>query len=222
MSQLLSADQHPKAPPTEDRARARIIAAACSHFFALGFRGVTMDDLAAELGMSKKTLYASFSGKNDLLRAVLLDKSRSIEADLERISVHSGADVMVALRELLSCAQRYTQEIQPPFVRDIGREGPEMFELVQSRRRDAIQRYFRRLFDNGRRTGIFRKDIPAPIIIEMLLSATEAIINPTTMSQLGLTANEGFTLVITVILEGVFTGRRRLAKWRFNPSPPSK
>jgi len=120
MSQLLSADQHPKAPPIEDRARARIIAAARSHFFALGFRGVTMDDLAAELGMSK-TLYASFSVKNDLLRAVLLDKSRSIEADLERISAHSGADVMVALRELLSCAQRYTQEIQPPFVRDIGR-----------------------------------------------------------------------------------------------------
>ena len=48
-----------KAPPES----ARIVAAARRYFLAHGFRGVTMDDLAAELGMSKKTLYAHFSSK---------------------------------------------------------------------------------------------------------------------------------------------------------------
>ncbi|MGN6719163.1 MAG: helix-turn-helix domain-containing protein, partial [Candidatus Binatia bacterium] len=45
----------------------RIVSAARAHFFAHGFRSVTMDDLAAELGMSKKTLYAQFPSKTELL-----------------------------------------------------------------------------------------------------------------------------------------------------------
>ena len=72
----------PEKPATQ-----RMITAARRHFFAHGFRGVTMDDLAEELGMSKKTLYASFPSKDALLRAVLLDKFRSVEMDLDGIMV---------------------------------------------------------------------------------------------------------------------------------------
>nr|MBA3354117.1 helix-turn-helix transcriptional regulator [Blastocatellia bacterium] len=54
--------------------RRRVLEAARGHFFHHGFRNVTMDDLAAELGVSKKTLYAHFPGKDALLEAVLNDK----------------------------------------------------------------------------------------------------------------------------------------------------
>lgn len=199
-----------QALPPESSVTARIIAAARRHFFAHGFRGVTMDDLAAELGMSKKTLYGSFPSKMDLLRAVLLDKFRSVEADLDHLSGQNGADVLVALREMLACVQRHAAEIQPPFVRDVRREAPEMFDLVQSRRRAVIQRYFGKLFDDGRRAGIVRRDIPARMMIEILLSATEAIINPAKMAELGLTPRTGFGTIITVILEGVLTEKGRL------------
>lgn len=199
-----------QALPPESPVRARIIAAARRHFFAHGFRGVTMDDLAAELGMSKKTLYGSFPSKMDLLRAVLLDKFHSIETDLDHVSGQDRADVLVALREMLACVQRHAAEIQPPFVRDVRREAPEMFDLVQSRRRAVIQRYFGKLFDDGRRAGIVRRDIPTRVMIEILLSATEAIINPAKMAELGLTPKTGFSTVITVILEGVLTEKGRL------------
>ncbi|MGH8100838.1 MAG: TetR/AcrR family transcriptional regulator, partial [Chthoniobacterales bacterium] len=39
-----------------DSGRQRILGAARAHFFSHGFRSVTMDDLAEELGVSKKTL----------------------------------------------------------------------------------------------------------------------------------------------------------------------
>jgi AcrR family transcriptional regulator len=187
----------------------RIVAVARRHFLAHGFRNVTMDDLAEELGMSKKTLYATFPSKIDLLRAVLLDKFRSIEADLERVSSKKPPDALATLHALLACAQQHAAEIQPPFVRDIRREAPELFELVQSRRRAVIQRYFGKLFDDGRRAGIFRKDISTRMMIEILLGVTEALINPTKMAELGLTPKTGFSLIITVILEGVLTDQGR-------------
>ena len=186
-------------PPLTNPAAHRIVTAARRHFFAHGFRSVTMDDLAEELGMSKKTLYASFAGKTDLLRAVLLDKFRSIETDLERIASASSTDVLDSLHQLLACVQRHAEEIQPPFVRDIRREAPEMFQLVQSRRREVIQRYFGKILDEGRRAGIFRKDISTRLMIEILLGATEAIMNPPKMAELGLTPKSGFLTIITVV-----------------------
>lgn len=187
----------------------RIVAAARRHFFAHGFRSVTMDDLAEELGMSKKTLYASFPSKLDLLRAVLMEKFHDVESDLDEVTARVSTDVLAALHRLLACMQRHTAEIQPPFVRDMRRETPEFFKLVEDRRRQVIQRYFGKIFEEGRRAGIIRKDIATRLMIEMLVGVTEAIMNPTKMAELGLTPNTGYTSVVTVILEGLLTEKGR-------------
>jgi AcrR family transcriptional regulator len=200
----------PQVLPAESYASQRIVAAARRHFLSHGFRSVTMDDLAEELGMSKKTLYASFASKAALLEAVLLDKFRSIDADLHRIT-SDCTDVPTALHRLLECVQRHTEEIQPPFVRDMRRE-PEMFKMVEGRRRDVIRRYFTKLLDEGRKAGMIRKNIPTRHIIEILLAAVQAILNPPKMAELDLTPKTGFSTIITVILEGVVTetGRAQL------------
>lgn len=168
-----------------------------------------MDDLAEELGMSKKTLYAFFPSKTDLLRAVLLDKFRSVETDLDRIISKCSSNFFMALRELLACLQLHTGEIQPSFVRDLRRESPEIFKLVESRRRDVIQRYFGKIFEQGRKAGIFRKDVPTRLMIEILLGATEAIMNPPKLAELGLTPKDGYLTIITVVLQGVLTEEGR-------------
>lgn len=192
-------------------AAGRIIAAARRHFFAHGFRSVTMDDLAEELGMSKKTLYAAFPSKLELLRAVLLDKFHNVESDLDQATATLSSDVLGALHELLACMQRHTSEIQAPFVRDMRRENPEFFKLIEDRRRQIIQRYFGKIFEEGRRAGILRRDIPARLMIEILVGATEAIMNPPKMAELGLTPKTGYLSVTTVILEGLLTAKGRKA-----------
>jgi len=200
----------PQALPVENSASQRIVTTARRHFFAHGFRSVTMDDLADELGMSKKTLYACFRNKAALLEAVLLDKFRSVEADLKGITSECSFDVLAALHQLLASIQRHTEEIQPPFVRDMRREGPERFKVVENRRRELIQRHFGKVLGEGRKAGIIRKDIPVNLIMEILLSAVQAIMNPPKIMELGLTPKMGFSAIITVILEGVMTEKVRL------------
>ena len=168
-----------------------------------------MDDLAAELGMSKKTLYAEFSSKTALLRAVLLDKFASVEKDLDAVMARCSGDAMAELQQLLACMQRHTEEIQPPFVRDVRREVPELFKLVEDRRREMIQRYFGRIFDEGRKTGIIRKDISGDLIIEILLGAVQAIMNPAKMEALGLEPKTGYSAILSVILDGVVNKKGR-------------
>ncbi len=195
--------------PLDDSAGKRIVAAARRRFFVHGLRGVTMDDLAGELGMSKKTLYAHFPGKTALVEAVLDDKFRDVEADLETATSECASDFTGTLRRLLECMQRHTGEIHPPFFRDIQREAPELFKVVERRRARNIQRFFGKVLGEGRRAGIIREDIPAELVIEILLGAVQAIVNPARMEELGLTPKTGFTAVVTVILEGVITEKGR-------------
>jgi AcrR family transcriptional regulator len=193
---------HPAADPAQ---AGRIVASARRHFFTHGFRSVTMDDLANELGMSKKTLYASFPSKVELLRAVLLDKFRSVETDLESLFSARSSDVLTALQRLLACMQHHTGEIQPAFVRDIRREAPDMFKLIEARRRRIIERHFGRLFEAGRRSGVIRKDISTRLMTAMLVGLTEAIVNPGKLAELGLTPQSGYNAVVAIILEGLLT-----------------
>src|SRR5215216_7225296 len=85
-----------------DPHRRRIVDAARVHFFSHGFRSVTMDDLAEELGISKKTLYAHFPGKIDLLEAVLADKFRGVETMLKEATCGQPQDFPTTLRALLA------------------------------------------------------------------------------------------------------------------------
>jgi len=193
-------------------ARQRILAAAREHFFAHGFRNVTMDDLAEELGMSKKTVYAHFASKTTLLEAVLLDKFHRADEEFKAITTEYADDFVTGLHRLLACVQRHTDEIRPPFLRDIQREAPDLFKIVQARRREVIQRNFSKLLGEGRREGLIRKDIPVHLLLEILLGAVDAIINPPRLAELGLSPTSGFSAVISVILEGALTpvGRTKL------------
>ncbi len=197
--------------PLSDATRGRIVAGARRYFFSHGFRGVTMDDLAAELGMSKKTLYAHFESKMALLQAVMCDKMGAVESDLERVLGEAGGGFPERLQALLSCLRTHTEEIGAAYVRDVRREAPELFAQVQQRRRDLIQRFFGKLIQDGRKAGMIRKDISTVMMIEMLLGAVDAVVIPARMDELETTPREAFIQIITIFLEGVLTddGRKK-------------
>ena len=201
-----------KAPPRNRKnefGQQRIVEAARAHFFCHGFRSVTMDQLAEELGISKKTLYAHFPGKIGLLEAVLADKFAGVEAKLNEIARARPHDFSTALHELLANVQRELDEIKPPFVRDMRQKTPQMFKVIERRRAALIERFFGKLFIEGQRAGMVRKDVPSRLTIEILLAIVQAIMNPVKMEELGMTPKEGFAGILKIILEGALTRRGR-------------
>jgi AcrR family transcriptional regulator len=187
---------------SDDSIRQRVVEAARAHFFNHGFRSVTMDDLAAELGVSKKTLYAHFTSKTDLLEAVLADKFSSVSSTLQRITREHPHDFSAALHQLLAGMQHELDEIKPPFVRDMRLKAPQVFKIIERRRAQMIQQHFGKLFVEGQRAGMVRKDVPAKLMIEILLGAVQAIMNPPKIEELGLMPKTAFTGIVKVVLEG--------------------
>ena len=193
----------------DDVARRRVLAAARQRFLSRGFRSVTMDELAEELGMSKKTVYIQFPSKAALLEAVVADKFGELQAELMGIVSECSADFSTRLHRLLACLHQHTDEIKPPFVRDVQREAPELFEAIRTKRRDLIQRSFGKVFSQGCREGLIRNDLAIPVMIEILLGAVDAVMNPAKITELDLTPQGAFSGIISVILKGVLTPRGR-------------
>jgi AcrR family transcriptional regulator len=170
-----------------------------------------MDDLAEELGISKKTLYAHFPRKIELLEAVLANKFASVEAKLKEATSAHPHDFPATLHALLTSTQRELDEIKPPFVRDMRQKAPHVFQVVERRRAALIERSFGRLFVQGQRAGMVRKDVPARLIIEILLAMVQAIMNPPKMEELGMMPKEGFSGILKIVLEGALTRKGRKA-----------
>src|SRR4029453_5885787 len=118
-------------------------------------------------------------------------------------------DFPAALHALLPNMQVELDEIKPPFVRDIRQKAPHVFKTVERRRAALIERFFGKLFVEGKRTGMVGKGVPASLMIEILLAMVQAIMNPPKMEELGLMPKEGFSGIVKIVLEGALTGKGR-------------
>jgi AcrR family transcriptional regulator len=194
--------------------RERIVATAERIFFVSGFSRVLMDDLARELGMSKKTLYSHFASKEELLRAVLVQRTREVEQGLEAI-VSARESFPLKLGHLARFLQGKVAQVSPVFLQDIRRYAPECFQVVEEFRARAIPRYFGRLFEEGIRSGHVRRQVNRDLLIRMLVLSIQGIIRPQTVEELHLRPREALEHILAIIFDGILTPRGRRARRPF-------
>jgi AcrR family transcriptional regulator len=204
----------------------RILAGARLHFFAHGWRRVSMEALAKELGVSKKTFYVHFPTKLALIEAVLASKLDEVDADLARLRLEHAGNPVRGLNELMAGWRRHISEVRPGFLRDLQRETPELFKRFSARRRQLVNRHFGGMIEEGRMAGAMRGDLPPGFVAEVLLAAADTMGRPEKIEELQLTPRELFSQLTSVLIEGILTGkgRRRWAacKARSKSQSPSK
>jgi len=96
-----------------------------------------------------------------------------------------------------------------PDAAEMQQKAPDVFKLVERRRAEVIQRYMGKFFADGQRLGMVRKDVPARLIIEILLAMVQSIMNPPKMEELGMMPKEGYTGILKIVLEGALTTKGR-------------
>lgn len=184
--------------------RDRIIKAARAEFLSGGFRAVDLGRFAADLGISKKTLYLEFSSKRDLVAAVLADKVSDVEYSISSVLKNNErASHSVKIRGFLECIQLQLSEVKPPFLRDLNRDHPELFEIITSARKKIIPNYFGQIVSSGQRSGEIRRDIPQKMIVQIFMALADSILVPDKMLELEITPKRGFDLLFSAIMEGV-------------------
>ena len=174
-----------------------------------GYLGVTSDDIAARLGISKATLYKAFSGKKEILREVIrgfLDDTLARVARLIGDRSLGFVEKMVALFSFLGSQMAL---FEPVLIRDLQRCVPEIWREIEEFRQDKIARNFKIILEAGRREGYFRADVDVDLLLAMFARLIQDFVNPASLIRSGRSPAETFESVIKVFFQGIVTDKGR-------------
>ena len=200
--------------PADDPAVARILRQAREHFFAHGYCACTMDDLAAELGMSKKTLYVHFPGKEAIMRAVIEQLGREVRADADALLANRQLGFAEKLRGFAEGMVQRLALLNPRTLRDLQRFAPELHELTVEMRQRNIPYIFGRFIEEGQLSGKVRSDVSPVFAVEFFLQAMQGLIQSATLDRLGLAPRDVLPRAIDLFFGGLLTpaGRKEHEK----------
>lgn len=160
----------------------KIIAKASDLFLKLGFKSVTMDDIAGEMCISKKTIYKYFCNKE-----VLVEESTS----MVHRQVHEIIDTIVAknynaihenfeIREMFRDMFKNNMDTSPIY--QLKKHYPEIYQNVLSNEIEQCTQYFRVNIEKGIREGLYREDLNIDIYVKFYYTLIFHI-NETTISE---------------------------------------
>ena len=193
---------------------ARILGQARTHFFAHGYCQCTMDDLATELGMSKKTLYVHFAGKDEIVRAVIDELGREIRADADALFANRHLNFAEKLRGFAEGMVERLTQLNPRTMRDLQRFAPDLYQRLAEMREKNVPYIFGRFVEEGQLAGMVRPDLDTTFAVAFFLQAMNGLIQPAAMERLHLAPREILPRAIELFFGGLLTpaGRKEHEK----------
>jgi AcrR family transcriptional regulator len=177
-----------------------IVAAAGRLFFATGFARASMDDLARELGMSKKTIYRHFPDKRSLLAEVLGRQFAAVERTLVTAAEEAdGQPFGARVRRFLIAAGSELERIGAAQLAT-GRGDPLLRQFVEQRIDEVVYRRLDELFRDGHRRGLL--SAPPELLGEIIRGAVERLLNSQLPRELNCTAADLLRETIDTVLYG--------------------
>jgi AcrR family transcriptional regulator len=195
----------PAAPAADPDVRTRILAAARTQFFTYGYSALLMDELATELGMSKKTLYVHFPSKDVLVGELLHGFCREIHASADALFGDASLSFTVKLQRFSeSMVQRFLR-MNPHIFRDLQRSAPHIYRQIEELRHKNIPLIFGRLIRQGQAAGMVRADLDPDFAIEFWRPAIQSLMHPDTLERLKLSPDQMFTRATNLFFGGLLT-----------------
>jgi AcrR family transcriptional regulator len=188
--------------------RERVLEHARDEFLSRGFSKVTLDEIASDLGISKKTLYKFYPSKEELLRASLHAMMRSAGWELERIS-SSDKPFAEKLAEAMVTMGKYVSQLRREGLADIQRNAPSVWKELDKFREEHIVSRLVSMIVQARRENIFRPEVNEQVLIRMLVSSIQGVINPQVLTQHSFSAQEAAQSILKVLFEGALTDAAR-------------
>jgi AcrR family transcriptional regulator len=198
-------------PDQKNDLRNRILNLSRERFWESGFSKVTMDELAYELGISKKTLYIHFPSKKELFREALLSNLRNLESGLKDILENPETEFPEKLREILLFLQEKMHKPGRIFFRDMQRYAGDVWSEIERERTRILKEQFGRFLDTGTEKGILRPGIEGSVLLTALLSLVQQMINPEVLAQTSKTLAQAIEEVFEILFLGILTEEGRKA-----------
>jgi AcrR family transcriptional regulator len=165
----------------------RILEKAHELFMRYGVRSVSMDDIAAQLGMSKKTLYQYYTDKEELVDAVLsemLEKNRNDCATYRQDAENAVHEVFQAFDMI----QEMFSNMNPSIVFDLEKYHPAVYKKLAQHKKVFMYQMIGQNLERGVKEELYRQEINVDVLtrfrIESMMLPFDSEIFPDNRSHL--------------------------------------
>jgi TetR/AcrR family transcriptional regulator, cholesterol catabolism regulator len=173
-------------------------------YMKYGIKGITMDDVANELGISKKTLYQYVTDKDDLVGKFI---DFEIEIRQEEICrcFKTGFNSIEELFEISIFMNKIIRSQNPATEHDLKKYYPHHYEKIVKARREGVYNYILMNLKKGKEEGLYRKEIDNEIIAKLYLSRSESIHTNDLFTVEEFTSFRLFVELLTYHIRGIAT-----------------
>lgn len=143
-------------------------------FKKYGIKSVSMDDIAQQLCISKKTLYQYFKDKADLVVKVV--NSHNCDHDKKFVDlINSEMNAIDALIEVSKHLIEMLKDINPPILYDLRKYYPELTKDLIVNRKDHVYNNIKTNLLKGIEEGLYRQDVNPDIITAIYVKRMDDI-----------------------------------------------
>ncbi|AEG58881.1 TetR/AcrR family transcriptional regulator [Desulforamulus ruminis] len=182
----------------------KIIQSAASQIMKFGFRKFTVDDIASDLGISKKTIYKFFESKKEIISTVV-DSYIEKEKEDTLLALKADGNWIDKFKEMICCESAH-EKAPPWLVEELQQFFPEEWAKA-----DALDRFkmeqLQILLTQGVEKGVVRGDIHPAIIGMALGCAINGLFDFKFLRQHDLTFNQAMQGVKEIFLQGILENK---------------
>ena len=149
----------------------RILNKARELMFQTGVKHVTMDDLATQLGISKKTIYQYFKDKDALVSSVV-EFELANHALICNQSMQAADNAVHEIFLLMTVIQEMFNRMNPLALFEIEKYYPLAFEKIKNHKDDFIFSMISKNLEKGIAEGLYRKDVDVTILSKYRLETS--------------------------------------------------
>lgn len=143
-------------------------------YMKYGIKSITMDDVAREMGISKKTLYQFVTDKEDLV-GKFIDNEIAIRKEEICKCFRIGLNAIEELFEISIFMNKMMRDQNPATEYDLKKYYPHDHQKIVKTRREGIYSYILLNLKKGKQEGLYRKELNDEIIAKLYLLRSESI-----------------------------------------------
>ncbi|UKN01949.1 TetR/AcrR family transcriptional regulator [Paracrocinitomix mangrovi] len=179
-----------------------ILMKASEVYMRFGIKSVTMDDMARQLGVSKKTLYQFVKDKNDLVEQCV---------KLQHTEEHSMMDEIVrstdnAIEQILKMSRLIIgilNEIHPSIFFDLEKYHPSAMQMMQCHKDEFVGGKIEGNLKLGIEQGLYRENINPKVIAAIYVSMIDFVLGGESMKDVQLKRDEVYSEMFRYHIRGI-------------------
>lgn len=164
-----------------------------------GLKKFTVDEVASELRISKKTLYQYFSSKDEMIREYF---EENMTSDRQSVldAMNSKQDFFEKIHAIVHSSHRYRMPV--PVLNEAQQFYPDEWEKIEQLKQFKLD-VFHKLLKDSAEKGILRPDIHFGILSSMLDRVSDMFIDTDFLLENGLKTTQAIDEALAIIIYGI-------------------